>query len=67
MKVAVILYGLPDFTTKLQQDLDEKRVVLAGCVIFENSPGWQCVGCGHRWGRIELLEDDDGSINILHV
>jgi len=51
--VAWILYGLPHFTTELERELDEQRAVLGGCVLFDESPQWQCVACGHRWGKIE--------------
>ena len=50
---ARILYGLPDFTPELQQELSSKRVVLGGCVIFDDSPAWQCTRCGHEWGELE--------------
>jgi hypothetical protein len=52
-RVARILYGLPHFTPALERELDEGRAVLGGCVVFDESPRWQCVACGHRWGRIE--------------
>lgn len=51
-RVAWIGYGFPDFTPKLQREIDEERVVLGGCVVFEDAPRWQCMACGERWGRL---------------
>jgi hypothetical protein len=36
--LARILYGLPAFTRRLEEDLDAGRVVLGGCVIGEDPP-----------------------------
>jgi hypothetical protein len=52
--VATILYGLPHFSPELERELDERRVVLGGCVVFDDSPRRQCADCGHQWGRVEL-------------
>ncbi len=54
-RVAYILYGLPDFTSELQRELDEGRTVLGGCTVFDDSKQWQCLGCRHRWGRLDWL------------
>ena len=58
-QVASILYGLPDFDEKLEQGLDSGRIVLGGCTIWNGMPEWHCVGCKHRWGRIELPDVDE--------
>ena len=50
-RVAGILYGLPDFSEKLERELDAGEVVLGGCVITDDDPSWHCVECGHRWGE----------------
>jgi hypothetical protein len=54
-RVATILYGLPHFTPELEREMDDQRVVLGGCVIFEDSTQWHCVACGHRWGSLEWM------------
>lgn len=50
-RIARVIYGMPHFTPELERELAERVVVLGGCVIFDESPLWQCVGCGHRWGH----------------
>ena len=50
---ARILYGLPDSTPELQEELSSKRVVLGGCVVSDDSTAWHCTRCGHEWGLIE--------------
>ena len=54
-RVARVLYGLPHFTAELERELDEQRVVLGGCVVFDGSLQWHCVACGHRWGHLKWL------------
>jgi hypothetical protein len=61
-RVASILYGLAQFTPELERELAEGRVVLGGCVVFDESPKWQCAACGQQWGRLEWgppAADDD--------
>ena len=43
--VASILYGSPVFSPELEADLEEKRIVLGGCVVTEDDPRWQCTAC----------------------
>lgn len=44
--VAVILYGLPDDSEKLERQLKTGELVLGGCVIFGDDPEWECTQCG---------------------
>jgi hypothetical protein len=56
-RVARILYGLPDFTIEeLQRDVDSERIILGGCIVFEDSPAWPCWNCGAEWGVIRREE-----------
>lgn len=55
--VATILYGLPAFDPKLDQDLRAGRVILGGCCVSDDDPAWQCNKCGstiyrRRPGRV---------------
>jgi hypothetical protein len=56
-RVAWIFYGLPVSFEASGTDLEEKRVVLGGCCVSETDPEWQCVECGHGWGRPRCLDD----------
>ena len=29
-----------------------QRAVLGGCIVFEDSRQWECLGCRHRWGEL---------------
>lgn len=50
--VAEIRYGLPAHGDReLWQAVEEKRVVLGGCCIWDADPRWHCNHCGHRWER----------------
>ena len=43
--VAEILYGFPDFSGDLEQQLDTNEIVLGGCCISGDDPEWQCPRC----------------------
>lgn len=40
-----IVYGMPDFTERLQRDLDAGRVSLGGCSVGDNAPNRHCNDC----------------------
>jgi len=58
-RVARVVYGLPLFTTELERDLEEGRVVLGGCAVFDDSPQWECLGCRHKWGDLAFPPAED--------
>ena len=43
--VAAILYGLPEFSQRLESDLQAGRVVLGGCCVTDDDPTWRCTAC----------------------
>lgn len=43
--VAEILYGLPVFSDKLDEDIKRGKVVLGGCCISNNDPDNHCNNC----------------------
>ncbi len=43
--IAKILHGLPVMSPELQKDLDDGKVVLGGCTVFENMPHHHCNDC----------------------
>lgn len=48
---ATILYGLPAYSAEMQQKLDQRRLVLGGCVIVPGAdPRWCCNQCGVLFG-----------------
>jgi len=44
-RIAEILYGMPEFSTKLEKDLSSGRIILGGCCITNDDPKWQCADC----------------------
>jgi len=60
-RIAKILYGMPDFSPKLEKDLDEGKIVLGGCVITGQDPSWECVKCKTRFydDLTPALNNDD--------
>ena len=51
-KVARIQYGLPIFSEELDKQMKSGEVVLGGCCLTGDDPRWQCVDCGHAFGRL---------------
>jgi hypothetical protein len=45
VRIATILFGMPDFSVKLQKDIDAGRTVLGGCCVSDDDPEWQCTEC----------------------
>ena len=49
-EVADILFGLPDFTEELSNQLSAGHVVLGGCMILEEfQPDFHCNNCEYQW------------------
>ena len=56
-RVATILYGMPAYSEKLEQDLATGRIALGGCCVGEDYAAWKCLECDtpiHR-GRVDGL------------
>jgi ADP-ribosyl-[dinitrogen reductase] hydrolase len=52
-RVASILWGMPAYSDKLQEDMDAGRIVLGGCCVTDDDPVWKCADCEaeiHRSG-----------------
>jgi len=43
--IAMILYGMPSYSEKLQSDIDSGKVILRGCCVSDEDPTWQCISC----------------------
>jgi hypothetical protein len=39
------MYGMPDYTARLERDLDEGRVWIGGCVVTDDAPNRHCNDC----------------------
>lgn len=44
-RVANILYGMPEFSAKLEKDMNAGRIILGGCCVTNDDPEWQCTDC----------------------
>ena len=56
--VATILYGMPEFSDKLQADMDAGKVALGGCCLTMNDPKWKCADCGVEIYKKEKQVED---------
>lgn len=64
--VAIIYYGMPAYSDKLQIDIDAGKITLWGCIINNPinqdfvDPAWECTKCHNKFFRSIppwLLED----------
>ena len=60
-KIAYILYGLPNFTPSLRNEIRENKIALGGCFISDESPTWKCVACNTKIYRMKI--DFKDSVN----
>ena len=44
-RIANILYGMPEYSPKLERDIEAGRIILGGCCISDDDPVWQCADC----------------------
>lgn len=44
--LATILYGMPMFNEKLEQDIEAGKIVIGGCCVSMDDPVWECSQCG---------------------
>ena len=54
--IAEIFYGYPAQYSddKFRRDIEEGRIVLAGCCVPSDAPGQMCHDCGHEWGTADV-------------
>ncbi len=55
--VAEILWGYHDVDA-IKKGLDEKEIVLGGCLVSGHDPKWECNECHNRWGDAEHNDSD---------
>lgn len=48
---AYILWGYVPNVNDLKHDLDNKKVVLGGCLVSDHDPYRECNDCFHRWEK----------------
>jgi len=62
---AEYLYGLPKFDDNLQKELDEKKIVLGGCMVSDFDPKYKCNNCNADFGYSPLREIDNGIVDYM--
>lgn len=53
--LASILYGYPNYSSELEQELQEGRTTLGGCCVSEDDAAWECPHCGQKIYRRKEL------------
>ena len=57
-ELSEILYGLVNLDDdEVKKEIEEKKIILGGCIIYEDSPRYYCRFCNHYYN--EDLEDID--------
>ena len=44
-RIATILYGMPEYSKKLESDMQDGKIILGGCCIEIGGPSWTCADC----------------------
>ena len=50
-QIALILWGYPKPNNELEKSLENKEIILGGCLVIDHDPKWECTLCYHRWGE----------------
>jgi len=59
--IAKIQYGEPAYSEELEADLEAHRVVLGGCMVWDDQPDRSCTSCGLEFradGRPSVLDPE---------
>ena len=47
--LAEFLYGMPSNDPELLDDIENKKIILGGCMEYHDSPQWHCNKCKYEW------------------
>ena len=54
-EIAFIFWGYPNLDNDIEKAVENKEIVMGGCIVTDHDPKWECTECHHRWGK----RDDD--------
>ena len=68
-KVARIIYGMPDFTERLEKLEKQGKIVFGGCSVSGNDPKYECTECGTGYYKRPTGKDPNwtGKIDVQHI
>ncbi len=49
--IARYLYGMPAMDEELKRDIENHKVICAGCCVTEDDPEYHCNVCGEDFGH----------------
>jgi hypothetical protein len=57
-RIATILYGMPEYSEKLEFDMRTGSIELGGCCEIIGAPKWQCADCEMELYKYSEREND---------
>ena len=54
--IALFLYGLPAITEELEKAIEDRKVTLGGCGLYDGAPQWDCNACNSKFGELRTRE-----------
>jgi len=57
---------MPAWSPKMQEEIDQGKLVLGGCCVSDHDPEWQCVEFETRIFHIILTINIMGELSYLH-
>lgn len=69
LKVARVIYGMPDFTERLEKLEEQGKIVFGGCSVTSNDPKYECTECGTGFYKRPTGKDPNwtGKIDVQHI
>ncbi len=50
-EIAFIFWGYPNLDNDIEKAVENKEIVMGGCLVSDHDPKWECTECHHRWGE----------------
>jgi len=50
-EIAFIFWGYPNLDNDMEKAVENKEIVMGGCIVSDHDPKWECTECHHRWGK----------------
>lgn len=68
-KVARVIYGMPDFTERIEKLEEQGKIVFGGCSVTRNDPKYECTECGTGFYKRPTGKDPNwtGKIDVQHI
>ena len=50
-EIAFIFWGYPNLDSDMEKAVENKEIIMGGCIVSDHDPKWECTECHQRWGE----------------